>query len=92
MTHRIQLQNTSILAKKSIHMDQIIREVVEIELHPSNMNNREDGILLSKSWKSSIHALKERKQALDKYIVCTSFHPSFAHGPPEACSKIYLFF
>jgi hypothetical protein len=36
--HRIQLQNTSILAKKSRWMDWVIREAIEIELHPDNMN------------------------------------------------------
>jgi hypothetical protein len=40
--HRIQLHNTSILAKKSRCMDRFIREVIDIELHPNNIN-REDG-------------------------------------------------
>jgi hypothetical protein len=35
--HRIQLQNASILAKKSRWMDWIIREAIEIKLHPDNM-------------------------------------------------------
>jgi hypothetical protein len=36
--HRIQLHNTSILATKTQYMDRIIREAIEIELHPNNMN------------------------------------------------------
>jgi hypothetical protein len=43
-------------------MDRIIREVIEIELHPNNMN-RKGGFSL-RSWKPLIHALKEHKQAL----------------------------
>jgi hypothetical protein len=55
--HRIQLHNTSILATKTQYMDRIIREAIEIELHPNNMN-REVGFCLSKSWKPLISSLK----------------------------------
>jgi hypothetical protein len=48
----IQLHNTSILAKKSRHMDRIFREVVGLELHP-NMDS-EDGFFLSMSRKPLI--------------------------------------
>jgi hypothetical protein len=39
-------------------MDHIIREVIEIELHPNNMS-REVGFCLSKSWKPLICSLKK---------------------------------
>jgi hypothetical protein len=55
--HRIKFHNTSILATKTRYMDRIVREVIEIELHPYNIN-REGGFCLSKSWKPLIGSLK----------------------------------
>jgi hypothetical protein len=49
--------NSSILATKTRYMDRIVREVIEIELHPYNIN-REGGFCLSKSWKPLIGSLK----------------------------------
>jgi hypothetical protein len=36
----------------------IIREEIQIELHPNNMN-RKDGTCLSQSWKLLIYSLKQ---------------------------------
>jgi predicted GIY-YIG superfamily endonuclease len=55
--HRIQLHNTSILATKTRYMNRVIREAIEIELHPNNMN-REVVFCLSKSLKPLICSLK----------------------------------
>jgi hypothetical protein len=52
--HCIQLQATDVLSTKSRHKDHIIREVIQIELHPNSMN-MEDDVSLRKSWEPLIH-------------------------------------
>jgi len=58
LSHHIQFQDTSILAMRSGCMEHIIREAIEIELHPDNMN-REEGFSLIKSWKPLLQTVKE---------------------------------
>jgi hypothetical protein len=55
--HCIQFHNSSILAPKTRCMDRIVREAIEIKLHPYNIN-RDGGFGLSKLWKPLIRSLK----------------------------------
>jgi hypothetical protein len=59
--HRILFHSTSILAAKTLYMAGIVREALEIELHPNNMN-REMGFCLSSSWKPLICSLKKHPE------------------------------
>jgi hypothetical protein len=62
--HRVRLQDTELLAIKTGYMERLIREAIEIKLHPHNIN-REEGLHLGKAWKPLLHKIKEKGRTSD---------------------------
>jgi hypothetical protein len=55
--HWIKFQESVVLAKTSDYMDQIVKGATEIKLH-ANINNRDEGLKLSKAENPTIRLLR----------------------------------
>jgi hypothetical protein len=54
--HQINCRDTEVLARTG-YMDQLVKEAIEIQLHPNNFN-REEGFKLSHEWNPAIKILQ----------------------------------
>lgn len=69
--HKMDFDNARVLARVPHYFPRIIREAIEIEKQPNNIN-REDGFRLSKAWTPVVYPLRTRKH-----------HRSHDHAPPD---------
>jgi predicted GIY-YIG superfamily endonuclease len=61
--HRINYK-TNLLSIETGYMERLIREAIEIKLHPHNIN-REESLHLSKAWKPLLHKIREKRRPQD---------------------------
>jgi hypothetical protein len=57
--HQICIEDAKVIAMEDHYNKRHIREALEIEKHPQNFN-KDDGLVLSESWKPLIHTFKNK--------------------------------
>jgi predicted GIY-YIG superfamily endonuclease len=61
--HKVKFNNTCRLARRKEYMDHIIKEAIEIKLHPDNIN-RDGGYILSRAWQPVLRQIGTLQQGL----------------------------
>jgi hypothetical protein len=59
--HEIQFEKTQRLNRTATYMNRIVKEAIEIQLHPGT-SNREAGFILSRTWQPKITIFKPSTQ------------------------------
>jgi hypothetical protein len=57
------MHNISFKARKKGYMDRIIKEAIEIKLHPENIN-KDGGFILSRAWQPAIHQIRTSQRGV----------------------------
>jgi hypothetical protein len=61
--HRIEFNNTCRLDRTKWYMDLIIKEAIEIKLHPDNIN-RDGGFILNRAWQPAISQIRTSQRVV----------------------------
>jgi hypothetical protein len=61
--HKIEFNNTCRLARTKEYMDRIIKEAIEIKLHPDNIK-RDGGLIPSRAWQPAIRQIRTSQRGV----------------------------